>query len=61
MKIERKKYVDFLETEYNTQMEEYGRLINTKATILKERGDVFVGLFEKIDIEKGMATFKINL
>lgn len=61
MKIERKKYVDFLETEYNTQMEEYGRLINTKATILKERGDVFVGLFEKIDIEKGMATFKIKV
>lgn len=61
MNINRKAYVDFLETEYNTQMEEYGRLINTKATILKERGDVFVGLFEKIDIEQGMATFKIKV
>lgn len=61
MNINRKTYVDFLETEYNTQMEEYGRLINTKATILKERGDVFVGLFEKIDIEQGMATFKIKV
>lgn len=61
MHISRKDYVEFLETEYNTQMEEYGRLINTKATILKERGDVFVGLFERIDLEQGMATFKIKV
>ena len=61
MNFNRKDYVDFLETEYNTQMEEYGRLINTKASVLKERGDVFVGLFEKIDKEQGMATFKIRV
>lgn len=39
MKFKREDYIAFLETEYDTQMKEYGRLIATKATVLKERGE----------------------
>ena len=34
MKFKREDYIAFLETEYDTQMKEYGRLIATKATVL---------------------------
>ena len=44
MKFKREDYIAFLETEYDTQMKEYSRLIATKATVLKERGEVFIGL-----------------
>ena len=45
MKLKREDYIAFLSSEYDTQMKEYGRLIGTKATVLKERGEVFVGKF----------------
>ena len=45
MRYTRKDYETFLSTELETQMREYARLVETKAIVLKERGDVFVGRF----------------
>ena len=44
MKYTRKDYEAFLSTELETQMREYARLVETKAIVLKERGDVFAVL-----------------
>lgn len=60
MKYNRTDYIKFLETEYNNQMESFGRLINTKAQILKERGEIFVALFVKVD-DNGRAIFKVRV
>lgn len=43
MKFKREDYIAFLETEYETQIKEYGRLLETKATVLKECGEVLWG------------------
>ena len=59
MKYSRKQYQDFLSTEIETQVRGYEQIVNTKAMILKDRGDVFVGMFVKIN-EQGFAIFKIR-
>ena len=56
MRYTRKDYETFLSTELETQMREYARLVETKAIVLKERGDVFVGRFIKLQ-ENGMVVF----
>lgn len=56
----RQDYIKFLETEYNNQMDTFGRLINTRALTLKERGEIFVALFLKVD-ENGRAIFKVRI
>ena len=48
MKYTRNDYERFLNTEIETQVRKYEQVINTKALVLKERGDVFVGKFLKI-------------
>lgn len=58
MKFKRKNYIAFLETEYDTQMKEYGRLIATKAIVLKERGEVFVGKF--VGFRGDFSIFKVR-
>lgn len=60
MKYTRKDYEAFLSTELETQMREYARLVETKAIVLKERGDVFVGRFIKL-LENGMLIFKVRV
>lgn len=45
MRLKRDDHMAFLSSEYDTQMKDYGRLIATKAIVLKERGEVFVGKF----------------
>ena len=59
MKLKREDYIAFLSSEYDTQMKEYGRLIGTKATVLKERGEVFVGKF--IGFRGDFAIFKVRI
>lgn len=59
MKLKRKDYIDFLQTEYDTQMREFGRLISTKALVLKERGEVFVGKY--VGIKDDFAIFKVRV
>lgn len=61
MKYSREEYVKFLQTEYDTQMNEYDRLIGTGAMVLKERGVVFVASFQRIDCERGIAIFKMRM
>ncbi len=60
MKYNRSDYLKFIETEYNNQMDSFGRLINTKALTLKERGEIFVALFLKVD-DNGRAIFKVRV
>lgn len=60
MKYNRQDYIRFLETEYNNQMVTFGRLINTRALTLKERGEIFVALFLKVD-DNGLAIFKVRV
>ena len=60
MKYNRTDYIKFLETEYNNQMDTFGRLISTKAQTLKERGEIFVALFLKVD-DNGRAIFKVRV
>ena len=45
MKYRREDYLDFLSSEYDTQMGEYNRLIATKAIILKEEAKYSLGSF----------------
>ena len=59
MKLKREDYIAFLSSEYDTQMKEYSRLIGTKATVLKERGEVFVGKF--IGFRGDFAIFKVRI
>lgn len=59
MKYSRKQYQDFLTTEIVTQIRDYEQVVNTKAMVLKERGDVFVGMFMKVD-DQGIAIFKVR-
>lgn len=59
MKLKREDYIAFLSSEYDTQMKEYGRLIGTKATVLKERGEIFVGKF--IRFRGDFAIFKVRI
>lgn len=59
MKYTRKDYEAFLSTELETQMREYARLVETKAIVLKECGDVFVGRFIKL-LENGMLILRLE-
>ena len=59
MKFKREDYIAFLETEYDTQMKEYSRLIATKATGLKERGEVFIGKF--VGFRGDFSIFKVRI
>ena len=59
MKYTRKDYENFLNTELETQVKEYEQVVCTKALLLKERGEVFVGRFIKLQ-PSGMAVFKVR-
>lgn len=59
MRYNRKQYQDFLSTEIETQVRSYEQIVNTKDMVLKDRGDVFVGMFIKIN-EQGFAIFKVR-
>lgn len=59
MKYTRVDYENFLNTELETQVKDYEQIVNTKAIILKEHGDVFVGRFLKLQ-PNGMAIFKVR-
>ena len=59
MKYTRTDYERFLEAELRIQIQEYEQLITTKASVLKERGEVFVGQFLKLN-ESGIAIFKMR-
>ena len=53
------EYKRFLQTELDTQIKEFEQVINTKALVLKERGEIFVGRFLKVQ-PNGMAVFKVR-
>lgn len=59
MKYGTKDYENFLLTEIDSQVKEYETLVNTRALVLKARGDVFVGKFLTIH-ENGSAVFKVR-
>lgn len=53
------EYERFLQTELETQIRDFEQVINTEALVLKERGEVFVGRFMKLQ-PNGMAVFKVR-
>ena len=59
MKYTRKDYENFLNAELETQMKKYEQIVCTKALVLKERGEVFVGRFIKLQ-PNGIAIFKVR-
>lgn len=59
MKYTRKDYDNFLNAELETQIKEYEQTVCTKALVLKERGEVFVGRFVKLQ-PNGIAIFKVR-
>lgn len=59
MKYERQEYVRFLCTELEAQEKSYEQIVKTKATVLKDNGGVFVGMFQRIN-EAGFAIFKVR-
>lgn len=59
MKYERQEYVRFLCTELEAQEKSYEQIVKTKATVLKDNGEVFVGMFQRIN-EAGFAIFKVR-
>jgi len=59
MMYTRTDYIDFLDAEYNVQLTKYEKLINTKATVLKDSGKVFVGLF--VGFKDDFAVFKVRI
>lgn len=59
MKYTRQEYVKFLYTELEAQKKSYEQIVRTKATVLKDNGDVFVGIFQRIN-EAGFAIFKVR-
>ena len=59
MKYTRKDFENFLNIELETQVKEYEQIVCTKALVLKERGDVFVGRFIKLQ-SSGIAIFKVR-
>lgn len=59
MRLRKEDHINFLQTEYDTQMREFGRLISTKALVLKERGEVFVGKY--VGIKDDFAIFKVRV
>lgn len=59
MSYTRNDYENFLNTELEAQMKEYEQVVCTKALVLKERGEVFVGRFIKLQ-PNGIAIFKVR-
>ena len=59
MKYTRKDYINFLSTELNAQIKGYEQLVKTQAVVLKDNGEVFVGIFQKVN-EAGIAIFKVR-
>ena len=59
MKYTRQEYVKFLCTELEAHEKSYEQIVKTKATVLKDNGEVFVGLFQRIN-EAGFAVFKVR-
>ena len=59
MKYSRNDYLMFLDAEIEAQIKGYEQLVNTKAIVLKEQGEVFVGKFVKI-MSNGQAIFKVR-
>lgn len=59
MKYSRADYERFLITEIEAQIKDYEQVINTKAMVLKERGEVFVGKFLRMHAN-GQAVFKVR-
>ena len=59
MKYTRKEYDKFLCTELEAQEKSYEQIVKTKATVLKDNGEVFVGMFQRIN-EAGFAVFKVR-
>ena len=58
MRLKRDDHMAFLSSEYDTQMKDYSRLIATKAIVLKERGEVFVGKF--VGFRGEVSIFKVR-
>ena len=59
MKYSRDEYERFLTAEIETQQRDFEQIVNTKAVTLKERGDVFVGLFIEYG-KNGLPIFKVR-
>lgn len=59
MKYDRKEYERFLNAELNAQMYAYEQVVKTRAIALKDRGEVFVGKFMKLQ-DNGIAVFKVR-
>ena len=59
MMYDRKEYERFLNTEFGVQKDKYENLIKTKALVLKNNGDLFVGKFLKFQ-DNGVAVFKVR-
>ncbi len=60
MKYTRQEYVRFLCTELEAQEKSYEQIVKTKATVLKDNGEVFVGMFQRIN-EAGLSFSTENL
>lgn len=59
MKFNRNEYIEFLSSEYDIQLKEYGRILSTKASVLKEQGEVFVGRY--VGQKDDFSIFKIRV
>ena len=59
MRYSRQDYINFLCTELEAQKNCYEQVVRTKATVLKDNGEVFVGMFQRIN-EAGFAIFKVR-
>lgn len=59
MKYTRQDYIDFLDNELKTQEKNYETTVQTKASLLKDRCEVFVGMFQTVNAA-GFAVFKIR-
>ena len=59
MRYTRNEYENFLSLELETQVKEYEQVICVKANVLKERGEIFVGRYIKMQ-PNGIAIFKVR-
>ena len=59
MKYTREEYERFLNTEFETQQNNFDQLINIRAITLKDQGKVFVGLFQGYG-KNGLPIFKVR-
>ena len=59
MRYTRNEYENFLSLELETQVKEYEQVICVKANVLKEKGEIFVGRYIKMQ-PSGIAVFKVR-